>query len=47
MSEQNTVVETLQIADLEYDVAGVGATEEANADCNFSAHFVVSYRLPE
>lgn len=38
----------LELCDLEYDVAGVGATEPSNAQENQAAfHNVFFYRLPE
>ena len=47
MNEQNQAVDFLEICDLEYDVAGVGATEEASSEANHAAHFILFYRLPE
>lgn len=37
----------VEILDLEYDVAGVGAVESSTAEENQAANFLVSYRLPE
>lgn len=40
-------VDAIEICDLEYDVAGVGAVESATAEENQAAFFLVHYRLPE
>ncbi len=42
-THQNDV---LDICDLEYDVAGVGAEESASSEANHAAFYLVSYRLP-
>jgi hypothetical protein len=42
--EMNTDV--IEICDLEYDVAGVGAAEAANSQ-EHQAIYLISYRLPE
>lgn len=39
--------DAIEILELEYDVAGVGATESAAAEENQAATFLVWYRLPE
>jgi len=39
--------DALDICDLEYDVAGVGATEPSHAEDNQAAYYFVHYRLPE
>jgi hypothetical protein len=41
---QNTDV--IDICELEYDVAGVGA-EESSSEDNHAAYYIISYRLPE
>ena len=37
----------IEICELEYDVAGVGATESSNAEENLAAFYAFCYRLPE
>ncbi len=39
--------DTLEICELEYDVASVGATESSATEENEQAFFLVFYRLPE
>jgi len=39
-------VDSIEILDLEYDVAGVGASEASNSEENHAAHFSIAYRLP-
>lgn len=39
--------DAIEILNLEYDVAGVGAAESSAAEENQPAFFLVSYRLPE
>ena len=38
-------IEVMEIAELEYDVAGVGAAEASNSEENHAAHYLVSHRL--
>ncbi|MBL6749887.1 MAG: hypothetical protein ISP90_05160 [Nevskia sp.] len=38
--------DVIEICDLEYDVAGVGAAEAANSQ-EHQAIYLISYRLPE
>lgn len=47
MQEQTQAVETLDICELEYDVAGLGAEEASNSEANHAAFHLLSYRLPE
>lgn len=47
MQNQNEVVETLEICDLEYDIAAVGAVESSDSTTNHAAYYFVSYRQPE
>jgi hypothetical protein len=46
MSVANPDVAGVEILELEYDVAGVGAVESAGAEENQAA-YLISYRLPE
>lgn len=46
MNLENDKLEVIDICDLEYDVAGVGA-EEASSEDNHAAFFLIAYRLPE
>ena len=45
LNTQNS--DAIEICDLEYDVASVGATESSSSEENQAAFFLVSYRLPE
>ena len=47
MSMDNQPTDVLEICDLEYDVASVGATESSAAEENQAAFYLVFYRLPE
>lgn len=50
VKQLETAVQTadaIDICDLEYDVAGVGATEPSHAEDKQAAIFFVSYRTPE
>jgi hypothetical protein len=40
-------IEGVEILDLEYDVASVGAAESSATEENQAAFFLVYYRLPE
>jgi hypothetical protein len=40
-------VETLEVAELEYDVASLGAEEASSSESNHAAFLIVAYRLPE
>ncbi len=42
-----TAEDVLEICELEYDVASVGATEPSHAEENQAAFYLVHYRLPE
>lgn len=46
MSLETNHIDSLDICDLEYDVAGVGAEESASSEANHAAFYLVSYRLP-
>lgn len=41
------ILDTLDICDIEYDVAGVGAEEAPATEANHAAYFFVAYRRPE
>jgi len=47
MSAANSDAAGVEILELEYDVAGVGAVESSAAEENQAAFYLVSYRLPE
>jgi hypothetical protein len=47
LATEATAADTIDICDLEYDVAGVGADEPSHAEENQAAYFLVHYRLPE
>lgn len=47
MLEKTEALETLEINNLEYDVAGVGAVEDSGSELNQAAAFFFSYRTPE
>jgi len=47
MTDKTEVLDTLEIGELEYDVASVGAEDHSAADTNQAALFLVFYRLPE
>lgn len=42
-----SAADSIEICDLEYDVASVGATEPSHAEENQAAFYLVHYRLPE
>ncbi|MDB5971459.1 MAG: hypothetical protein JWQ90_3909 [Hydrocarboniphaga sp.] len=42
-----TAADSIDICDLEYDVAGVGATEPSHAEDNQAAIYLIHYRTPE
>ncbi len=48
-AEERTLIahHMIDICDLEYDVASVGATEPSHAEENQAAFYLVHYRLPE
>ena len=47
MSYENQPSDTIEICDLEYDVASVGSTESSTSEENQAAFYLVHYRLPE
>ena len=47
MSYDNQPSDTIEICDLEYDVASVGSTEPSTSEENQAAFYLVHYRLPE
>lgn len=47
MLVENQSINAIQIVDLEYDVAGVGSAETANAEVNLAAlNFFFAFMMP-
>lgn len=46
-NQKADAVDVIDICDLEYDVAGVGAEEASSSEDNHAAFYLISYRLPE
>lgn len=47
MNLENEKLDVIDICDLEYDVAGVGAEEASSSEDNHAAFYLIAYRLPE
>jgi len=47
MSLNPQEVETIEIANLEYDVASVGSTESSASEENQAASHLIFYKLPD